>query len=77
MIQSLIDLDAAKTAGVEVRKQCSIPLEDDGINVIVCPEEAVGEITALTEEGIEIPMPICEGHLEWLQNNYSKKLDNA
>jgi hypothetical protein len=45
--------------GVEIRKQCGIPLTDE----IICPEIAVGEVQVPLEDGMILDLPICEGHL--------------
>lgn len=68
-----LSLESLQSAGVEIRKQCGIPLDDK----IICPEEAVGEVQIPLEDGMVIDMPICEGHVEFLQNNFKNKFDNA
>ena len=60
-------LGEMKKAGVTVRKFCGIELEG-GVN---CPLEAVGELKIMTEEEIEIPMPVCGAHLELISKEYN------
>lgn len=48
--------------GIEVRKQCGIPLTDN----VICPQEAIGEVQIPLEDDMTVDMPICESHLEAL-----------
>lgn len=70
-------LSEEEVARAVLRKQCGIPIDETADTTIICPEEAVGEIEIPLEDGMVVPMPICQGHLDWLQENYSKKLDSA
>lgn len=58
----MLDLAELKNAGVTVKKFCGLDAQED----VGCPEEAVGEIIAVMEDGIEVPIPVCEIHLEMI-----------
>jgi hypothetical protein len=60
-------VDLMRQPGVTVMKFCGIPVDEENC----CDQEAVGEILAELEEGITIPIPICEGHLEAIMSEYS------
>jgi len=62
----MIDLAELEKTGVTVRKFCGLDIEDG----VGCPEEAVGEIIAAMEDGIEIPVPICNIHLKMIQSEF-------
>lgn len=62
------NLDDLTSAGVTVRYFCGIPLDDDGN---ICPQEAVGEITLPVEGMPDVTLPVCEGHLKFIGENFS------
>jgi hypothetical protein len=53
--------------GVTIRQFCGLDIQDG----LTCPNEAVGEILAELEDGVTVPIPICEGHLHAVQAQYS------
>jgi len=59
--------------GVTVRQFCGISVDEENL----CDQEAVGEILAELEEGMTIPVPICQGHLEAVQKEYGVEDLNA
>lgn len=60
-------LSEALARGIEIRRQCGIPITEN----IICPQEAVGDITVYTDDDMEIPMPVCQGHLAHISENYN------
>jgi hypothetical protein len=55
----MLDLDELKKAGVTVKKFCGMDI--DGIT---CTGEAVGDMIVQMEDGMQVPIPVCEQHLE-------------
>jgi hypothetical protein len=53
--------------GVTIMQFCGISVDEDNF----CDQEAVGEILAELEDGVTVPIPICEGHLYAVQAQYS------
>lgn len=53
--------------GVISKTFCSISVERTEDTQTQCINEAVGELTMITESGIEVPMPICQAHLDEIQ----------
>jgi hypothetical protein len=60
-------LDLMDKPGVTIMQFCGIEVELD----IFCDQEAVGEVLAELEDGVTVPIPICEGHLHAVQAQYS------
>lgn len=54
----MIDLDSLKEAGVTVKRFCGLDIQDG----VGCTGEAVGELVAVLEDGIEVPIPVCQPH---------------
>lgn len=59
-------LEEAKKSGVTTMKFCGVELEGN----IMCPEEASGELQVEADEGMIIPIPICERHLQMVSVEY-------
>lgn len=59
-------LDEAKKSGITTMKFCGVELEGN----MMCPEEAAGELSVETDEGMIIPIPICSRHLEMVHQEY-------
>jgi hypothetical protein len=62
----MIDFDALKSAGISVRKFCGLD-ESDGVG---CSGEAVGDIIAQLEDDVQVPVPVCQEHLEMIMSDY-------
>lgn len=62
----MIDLAELEKAGVTVKKFCGLDVEDG----VGCSEEAVGEIIAQLEDDIQVPVPVCQGHLEMIMSEF-------
>ncbi|QWT29996.1 hypothetical protein SEA_TUNATARTARE_112 [Streptomyces phage TunaTartare] len=62
----MIDLAELQKAGVTVKKFCGLDAQEG----VGCPEEAVGEIIAVMEDDVEVPIPVCEFHLELIMAEY-------
>ncbi|AVD99296.1 hypothetical protein SEA_BILLNYE_103 [Streptomyces phage BillNye] len=60
-------LDLMGKPGVTVMQFCGISVDDDNF----CDQEAVGEVLAELEDGVTLPIPICEGHLRAVQAQYT------
>ncbi|AXG66212.1 hypothetical protein SEA_ANNADREAMY_102 [Streptomyces phage Annadreamy] len=63
----MLDLTDIENRGVTFKKFCGLDAEDG----VGCTEEAVGDITAELEDGVKIPVPVCEGHLQELIAAYN------
>lgn len=62
----MLDLNELKKSGVTVKQFCGLDAEED----VGCSEEAVGEIIAQLENGVQVPIPVCQGHLEMIQSEF-------
>lgn len=63
--------------GVEVRKFCGLPVEEDGEYTIMCVNVAVGELTAEVE-GTPVNVPVCQMHLDSIMKEHEVvSLDNT
>jgi hypothetical protein len=60
-------LELMNKPGVTIMQFCGIEVEEDKF----CDQEAVGEVLAELEDGVTVPIPICEGHLRAVQAQYS------
>ncbi|QOI67501.1 hypothetical protein SEA_BEUFFERT_109 [Streptomyces phage Beuffert] len=56
----MLDLTDLENRGVTVKKFCGLDIQDG----VGCTGEAVGDITAQMEDGVEIPIPVCQPHLD-------------
>jgi len=54
----MIDLVELEKAGVTVKRFCGLDIQDG----VGCTGEAVGEIIAVLEDDIEVPIPVCQPH---------------
>lgn len=63
--QEMVDLMGKP--GVTVVQFCGVPVDEENI----CDQEAVGEILAELEDGVTVPIPICQGHLEAVAREYN------
>jgi hypothetical protein len=61
----LLNLSELEKAGVTVKKFCGLDMNDMG-----CTGEAVGDIIAEMEDGVQIPIPVCQQHLDVIQSQY-------
>lgn len=59
-------VDLMGKPGVTVMQFCGVEVDEDNF----CDQEAVGEVLAELEDGVTIPIPICEGHLRAVQSQY-------
>jgi hypothetical protein len=66
----LLNLSELEAAGVSVKKFCGLDIQEN----MGCTGEAVGDIIAEMEDGVQIPIPVCEQHLDLIQSNY--KVEN-
>jgi hypothetical protein len=62
----MMDLSNLEKSGVTVRKFCGLEVEES----IGCPNEAVGDLTITLEDGQEVPIPVCQGHLDVIRSEY-------
>lgn len=62
----MMNLDDLSKAGVIVKKYCGLDREEN----VGCTEEAVGDITVQLEDGVMIPIPICQVHLDMIQSDH-------
>jgi len=62
----LLNLSELEKAGVSVKKFCGLDIQED----MGCTGEAVGDIIIEMEEGQQIPIPVCQQHLDMIQANY-------
>lgn len=62
----MLNLNDLEKSGVVVRKFCGLEIEES----IGCPNEAVGDITAVLDDGIEVPIPVCDDHLKMIQSQF-------
>ncbi|QIN94653.1 hypothetical protein PP460_gp149 [Streptomyces phage Muntaha] len=60
-------VDLMGRPGVTVMQFCGVSVDEENL----CDQEAVGEILAELEDGVTVPVPICEGHLHAVQAQYS------
>jgi len=63
----MIDLSELKNAGVTIKKFCSLDVKEN----ISCTGEAVGEVVAQMEDGMTIPLPVCQIHLDMIQAEFA------
>jgi hypothetical protein len=54
----MLDLSELENAGVTVKRFCGLDIQGN----VGCTGEAVGEFIAETEDGIKVPVPVCEAH---------------
>lgn len=62
----MLNLSDLEKSGVVFKKFCGLDAEEG----VGCSEEAVGEIIAQLPDGPQIPIPVCQGHLEMIQSEY-------
>lgn len=67
-----MNLSDLEKSGVTVRKFCGIEVEEE----IGCSNEAVGELTVLLEDGMEVPIPVCQGHLDTISSDYHVSIES-
>lgn len=65
----MLDLSQLEKSGVTVRKFCGFELDSDTEESVGCSEEAVGEIVAVLEDGVHVPIPVCQGHLDVIMDS--------
>jgi len=63
----MIDLAELEKAGVTVRQYCGLDAEEG----VGCSEEAVGEVIAQLEDDVQIPVPVCQGHLDLIRSEFN------
>lgn len=61
-----MNLSDLENSGVVFKKFCGLDIEDS----VGCPNEAVGDITTTLEDGMEVPIPICQVHLDIISSKY-------
>lgn len=54
----MIDLAELEKAGVTVKRFCGLDIQGN----VGCTGEAVGEVIAVLEDDVEVPIPVCEAH---------------
>jgi hypothetical protein len=59
-------VDLMGKPGVTVMQFCGMEVDEDNL----CDQEAVGEILAELEDGVTVPIPICDGHLRAVVAQY-------
>lgn len=68
----MLNLSDLEKSGVTVRKFCGLEVEEE----IGCPNEAVGDLTVLLEDGTEVPIPVCQGHLDVIKFDYHVQIQS-
>lgn len=63
----LSDLSELTKSGVTMKKFCGLDIQDG----IGCTGEAVGDITAQMEDKTEVPIPVCQAHLDMIMAEFS------
>ncbi|HEX7764241.1 MAG TPA: hypothetical protein VF433_11610 [Cellvibrio sp.] len=62
----MMDLSELENAGVTVKRFCGLDMDED----VGCTGEAVGEIIAQLENGVQVPIPVCEIHRDLIQSQF-------
>lgn len=62
----MLNLSELENAGVTVKKFCGLDIQEG----MGCTGEAVGDIIAEMEDGVQIPIPVCQQHLDVIQSKY-------
>ncbi|XAO35298.1 hypothetical protein SEA_FRANCOB_110 [Streptomyces phage Francob] len=61
----MLNLSDMENVGITVKKFCGLDIENMG-----CTGEAVGDIIVEMEDGVQIPLPVCQQHLDVIQSTY-------
>lgn len=62
----MLNLSDLENQGLTVKKFCGLDIQKN----VGCTGEAVGDIVAEMEDGVQIPIPICQQHLDVIQSVY-------
>lgn len=62
----MLDLSDLEKSGVSVRKFCGLEIQEG----IGCSKEAVGDLTVILEDGTEVPIPVCQMHIDAIQSDF-------
>jgi hypothetical protein len=62
----LLNLSDLENQGLTVKKFCGLDIQEN----MGCTGEAVGDIVAVMEDGVQIPIPVCQQHLDVIQSNF-------
>ncbi|QIQ62992.1 hypothetical protein SEA_MOAB_115 [Streptomyces phage Moab] len=62
----MLNLSELEKAGVSVKKFCGLDIQED----MGCTGEAVGDMILEMEDGVKVPIPVCQQHLDLIQANY-------
>ncbi|WMI33502.1 hypothetical protein SEA_PHREDRICK_112 [Streptomyces phage Phredrick] len=62
----MLNLSDLENQGLTVKKFCGLDIQEN----VGCTGEAVGDIVAEMEDGVQIPIPICQQHLDVIQSVY-------
>lgn len=63
----MLDLSELENAGVTVKRFCGLDIQGD----VGCTGEAVGEVIAVLEDGVEVPIPVCEPHRDAIMADFN------
>lgn len=62
----MLNLSELENAGVTVKRFCGLDIQDG----VGCTGEAVGEIVAVLEKDVHVPIPVCQPHLDMIQSDF-------
>ncbi|AZU97183.1 hypothetical protein SEA_EMMA1919_114 [Streptomyces phage Emma1919] len=62
----MLNLSDLENQGLTVKKFCGLDIQEN----VGCTGEAVGDIVAEMEDGMQIPIPVCQQHLDVIQSHF-------
>jgi len=62
----MLNLTDLENRGILVKKFCGLDIQDG----VGCTGEAVGDLTAEMEDGTEVPIPVCQPHLDAIMSEF-------
>lgn len=62
----MLNLSELEKAGVTVKRFCGLDVQEG----TGCSEEAVGEIIAQLENDVQVPVPVCQFHLDMIASEF-------
>ncbi len=62
----MLNLSDMENVGITVKKFCGLDIQEG----VGCTGEAVGDMLLEMEDGVQIPIPVCQQHLDVIQATY-------